>query len=180
LVDSRSSTPTSHSFPQTLSPLAASSTSLGSSGRSVEVTGRRGSLLPRQTAASAASRARRREVPRLGLEDVPRMARAEVPRVAPSASASRHRTMFAATVVSLATGLGTVDSHDTARPTSHRRRRRSQLCSWHTQASSYLQRHRPQRLSSTLTSQRHVPFSATAPVTTRPTGGASTPVPPTT
>jgi hypothetical protein len=60
LVASRLSTPMSHSFPQTLSPLAASSTSLESSGRSAEVTGRRGSLLPRQTAASAASRARRR------------------------------------------------------------------------------------------------------------------------
>jgi hypothetical protein len=180
LVASRSSTPTNHSFPQTLSPLAASSTSLGSSGRSAKVTRRRGSLLPRQTAASAASRARHREAPRLGLEDVPRMARAEAPRVAPSASASQHRTMFAATVASLATGPGTVNSHNAARPTSHRRRRRSQLCSWHTQASSYLQRHRLQQLSSTLTSRRHTPFSATAPVTSRPTGGASTPVPPTT
>jgi hypothetical protein len=48
------------------------------------------------------------------------------------------------TVASLAIGLSSVDSHNAARPTSHRwRRRRSQLCSWHMQASSYLQRHRP-------------------------------------
>jgi hypothetical protein len=53
----------------------------------------------------------------------------------------------------LAIGPRSVDNHDTARPTSHRwRRRRSQLCSWHMQASSYLQQHRPQRLSSTLMS----------------------------
>jgi hypothetical protein len=57
-----------------------------------------------------------------------RMARAQAPRVAPSASASQHRTMFAATLASLATGPRTVDSHDAAKLTSHRRRRRSQLC----------------------------------------------------
>jgi hypothetical protein len=50
--------------------------------------------------------------------------------------------------------------------------------SWHTQASSYLQRHRPQRLSSTLMSREHTPSSATAPATTRLMGGASIPVSP--
>jgi hypothetical protein len=65
-----------------------------------------------------------------------------------------------------------------AKECRHRWRRRSQLCSWHMQASSYLQRHRPQRLSSTLMSREHTPSSATAPTATRLTGGASTPMPP--
>jgi hypothetical protein len=43
--------------------------------------------------------------------------------------------------------------------------------------SSYLQRHRPQRLSA-LMSREHTPSSTTAPATTRLTGGASTPTPP--
>jgi hypothetical protein len=61
--------------------------------------------------------------------------------------------------------------------TSHRWRR-SQLCSWHTQASSYLQWHRPQRLSSTLMSREHTPSSTTAPAAIRLAGGASTTAPP--
>jgi hypothetical protein len=75
-------------------------------------------------------------------------------------------------------GPRSVDNHDAARPTSHRWRRRSQLCSWHMQASSYLQRHRPQQLSSTLMSREHTPSSAMAPTATRLMGGASTPAPP--
>jgi hypothetical protein len=47
------------------------------------------------------------------------------------AGAGRHETTPAAPAASLAIGPGTVDSHDAPRPTSHRRRRRSQLCSWH-------------------------------------------------
>jgi hypothetical protein len=59
---------------------------------------------------------------------VPRVALAE----APPAIRSRHETTPATTVVSLAIGSRSVDSHDAARPTSHRWR--SQVCSWHTQA----------------------------------------------
>jgi hypothetical protein len=112
-----------------------------------------------------------------GCEDVPRVAPAEAPPATPPATRSRHETMPATTVASLAIGPRSVDSHDAARPTSHRWRR-SQLCSWHTQASSYLQRHRSQRLSSTLMSREHTPSSATAPAMTRLTDGASTPAPP--
>jgi hypothetical protein len=133
------------------------------------VTGRRGSPLPRWAAASAVSHARR--------VDVPRVAPAEAPPAALPATRSRHETTPATTVASLAIGPRSVDSHDAASPTSHRWRR-SQLCSWHTQASSYLQRHRPQQLSSTLMSREHTPSSVAALATTRLTGGASTPAPP--
>jgi hypothetical protein len=51
----------------------------------------------------------------------------EVPKAASSTIRSRHETMAVTTAASLATGPGIVDSHDVARPTSHRRRRR--LCS---------------------------------------------------
>jgi hypothetical protein len=94
-----------------------------------------------------------------------------------SATRSQHETAPATTVASLAIGPRSVDSHDAVRPTSHRWRR-SQLCSWHRQASSYLQLHRPQRLSSTLMSQEHTPSSTMAPAATRLTGGASTLAPP--
>jgi hypothetical protein len=93
-----------------------------------------------------------REAFRLGREDVPRVA----PTAAPPATRSWHETTPATTVANW----------------------RSWLCSWHTQASSYLQRHRPQRLSSTLMSREHTPSSAMAPATTRLTCGASTPAPP--
>jgi hypothetical protein len=142
------------------------------------VTKRRGSPLPRWAIASAASQARRVEAPRPGHEDVPRVAPAKGPTAVSLATRSRHEMMSATTVASLAIGPRSVDSHDTARPTSHRWRRRSQLCSWHTQASSYLQRHWPQRLSSILMSREHMPSSATAPATTRLMGGVSTPTPP--
>jgi hypothetical protein len=135
---------------------------------------RRGSLFPRLAATSVARRA---ETPRPGREDVPRVMPAEAPRVAPPAGAGQHETTPAAPAASLAIGPGTVDSHDAPRPTSHRRRK-SQLCSWHMRASSYLQRHRPQRLFFTLTNQKHTLSSATAPIMTRLTGGASTPAPP--
>jgi hypothetical protein len=79
----------------------------------------KGSLLPRQETTSAANHAK------LGSKLL--------------ASQSRHQTTPAATVASLATGPRSVDSHDAARPTSPRQRR-SQLCSWHMQASSYLRR----------------------------------------
>jgi hypothetical protein len=91
------------------------------------VTRRRGS--PRHEAANAASRARRVEAPRPGHEDMLRVVPVEVPKVAPSATRSRHETMAVTTVASLATGAGTVDSHDVGRPTSHKRRRRRRLCS---------------------------------------------------
>jgi hypothetical protein len=160
-----------HNLSRDLSPSAGSYISLGNSGRSARVTGRKESPLPRRAAASAASHARRVEAPRPGREDVPRV----VTTVAPPATRSRHETTPATTVASLAIGPRSADSHDAARPTSHRWR--SQLCSWHTQASSYLQRHRPQQLSSTLMSREHTPSSATAP-TTRLIGGASTPASP--
>jgi hypothetical protein len=154
-----------------LSPSAGSYISLMNSGRSARVTGRRWSPLPRWAATSAVSRARCAEAPSPGRDDVPRVAPAE----APTATRSWHETTPATTVASLAIGPRIVDSHDATRPMSHRWR--SQLCSWHTQASSYLQRHQPQRLFSTLMSREHKPSSATAPTTIRLKGGASTPAP---
>jgi hypothetical protein len=139
------------------------------------VTGRRGSPLPRRAAASGTSRA---EAPKPGRKDVRRVAPAEAPPAAPPATRSRHETTSATTVARLAIGPRSVDSHDAARLTSHRRRRRSQLYSWHMQASSYLQRYRLQRLSSTLMSREHTPSSVTTPTATRLMGGASTPAPP--
>jgi hypothetical protein len=91
------------------------------------VTRRRGSP-PRHVAANAASRARRVEAPRPGREDMLKVVPAEAPKAPPSATRSQHETTTVTTVASLATGPGTVDSHDAARPTSHRRRRR-RLCS---------------------------------------------------
>jgi hypothetical protein len=119
----------------------------------------------------------RAEAPKPGRKDVQRVAPVEAPPMAPPAIRSRHETAPTTTVASLTIGLRSVDSHDVARPTSHRWRR-SQLYSWHMQASSYLQQHRPQRLSSTLMSREHTPSSATAPTATRLTGGAKTPAPP--
>jgi hypothetical protein len=145
---------------------------IGNSGRPARVTGRRESPLPRRAAASAASGTSRAEAPKPGRKDVPRVAPVE----ASPATRSRHETAPATTVASLTIGPSSVDSHDAARPTSHRWR--SQLCSWHMQSSSYLQRHWSQRLSSTLMSREHTPSSATAPAATRLTGGASTPTPP--
>jgi hypothetical protein len=167
-----------HNLSRGLSPSAGSYISLGNNGRPARVTGRRGSPLPRWAVTSAASQARRMEAPRPGHEDVPRVALAEEPTTAPPATRRRHEMTPTTTVPSLAIGPRSVDSHDTARPTPHRWRRRRQLCSWHTQTSSYLQRHWPQRLSSTLMSREHTPSSAMAPATTRLTGGALTPVPP--
>jgi hypothetical protein len=63
---------------------------------------------------------------------VPRVAPAEVSAAAPLATRSRYETTPATTMASLTIGLRNVDSHDAARPTSHRWRRRSQLCFWHT------------------------------------------------
>jgi hypothetical protein len=120
-----------------LSPSAGSYISLENSGRPARVTGRRGSPLPRRAAVSATSHVRHVEAPRPGREDVPRVAPAEAPSAAPPATRSRHETTPATTVTSLAIRPRSVDSHGTARPTSHRWRR-SQLCSWHKQASSYL------------------------------------------
>jgi hypothetical protein len=153
-----------------LSPSAGSYISLENSRRSARVTERRGSPLPRRAAASTASGTSRAEVPKLGRKDVPTVAPAEAPPAAPPATRSQHETTSTITVGSLAIGPRSVDSNDAARPTSHRWRRRSQLCSWHVQASSYLQRHRPQRLASTSMSREHMPSSATALAATRLTG----------
>jgi hypothetical protein len=101
-----------HSLSQDLSPSAGSYISLGNSGRPIGVTGRRGSPLPRRAAVSAACHARG--------EDVPRVAPVETPPMAPSATRSRHEMTSATTVASLAIGPRSVDSHDVARPTSHR------------------------------------------------------------
>jgi hypothetical protein len=163
-----------HSLSRDLSLSAGSYISLRNRGKPARVTGRRGSPLPRRAAARATRHA---EAPRPGCEDVPRIAPAEAPPVAAPATKSRHETTPATTVASLAIRPRSVDSHDAVRPTSHRKRRRSQLCSWHTQALSYLQRHRPQRLS-TLMSREHTPSSASAPAMTRLTGGVSTPASP--
>jgi hypothetical protein len=67
-----------------------------------------------------------------------RVAPTETPTAAVAATRSRHETTPATTVASLAIGPRSVDRHDTVRPTSHRWRRRSRLCSWHTQALNYL------------------------------------------
>jgi hypothetical protein len=107
--------------------------SLGNSGRPARVTGRRGSPLPQLAAASAASGTKRVEAPKPGREDVSRVA----PPTAPPAIKSRHETTPATIVASLVIGPRSVDSHDAVSPTLHRWRR-SQLCSWHTQTSSYL------------------------------------------
>jgi hypothetical protein len=112
-----------HRLSRGLSPSVGSYISLGNSGRPARVTGRRGSPLPRWAAASAASDTRRAEAPKPGREDVLRVASVE----APPATRSRHETMPATTVASLAIGPGSVDSHDATRPTLHRWR--SQLCS---------------------------------------------------
>jgi hypothetical protein len=143
---------TNHNLSRGLSPSAGSYISLGNSERSARVTGRRGSPLPRRAAASAASGTSHAEAPKPRRKEVPRVAPAEVPPAAPPTTKSRHETAPATTVASLVIGLRSVDSYEAVRPTSHRWRRRSQLCSWHMQASSYLQRHRPQWLSSTLMS----------------------------
>jgi hypothetical protein len=126
--------------PQPLSgpiTIGGSYISLGNSGRSARVTGRRGSPLPRWAATSAASGTSHTEAPKPGCKDVPRVAPVEAPPAVPPATRSRHETAPATTVASLAIGPRSVDNHDAARPTSHRWRR-NQLCSWHMQASSYL------------------------------------------
>ena len=156
---------TNHRLPLGLSLSAGSYISLGSSGRPARVTRRRGSP-PRHEAADAANRARRVEASRPGREDMLRVVPVEVPKAAPSATRSRHETTAVTTAASVATGPGTVGSHDVVRPTSHRRRRRRRPCSWHMQASSHLQQHRPQRHSSTLMSRKHALSSATAPTRT--------------
>jgi hypothetical protein len=125
----------SHSASRDLSPLAGSSSSLESSGLSAKVTGRRGSLLPRQVATSVASAASHAKTPRQGREDVPRV----MPRVAPLGSKSQHEMTLATTAASLVIGARILDGHDTARPTSRRQRRRSsRLSSSLMRASNYL------------------------------------------
>jgi hypothetical protein len=88
---------------------------------------RRGSPPPRHGAANAASRAKCAEAPRPGREDKLRVVPAEAPKAVPSATRSQHEMTAVTTVASLATGPGNVGSHDAARPSSHRRRRK--LCS---------------------------------------------------
>jgi hypothetical protein len=168
---------TNHNHSRGLSPSAGSYISLGNSGRPTRVTGGRGSPLPRQAAASMACGTSCAEAPKSKRKDVSRVAPAEALPAVPPATRSRHETAPATTMASLAIGPRSVDSHDATKPTSHRWRR-SQLCSWHMQASSYLQWHQPQQLSSTLMSREHTPSSSTAPAATRLTGSASTPAPP--
>jgi hypothetical protein len=90
---------------------------------------KKGGPLPRWAAASTASRTRHAEAPKPEREDVPRVVPVEAVTAASPAIRSRHETTLATTVVSLAIGPMSVDSHDALRPTSHRWRRRSQLCS---------------------------------------------------
>jgi hypothetical protein len=89
---------------------------------------RRGSPPSRHVAADGA---RRVEAPRPGCEDMLRVVPVEAPKATPSATRSRHKMKVVTTVASLATRLGTIDSHDAAKPTSHRRRQRQRrrLCS---------------------------------------------------
>jgi hypothetical protein len=87
---------------------------------------KKGSPPPGHGAANATSRARRVEAPRPGREDKLRVVPTEAPKAAPLATRSRHEMTAVTTVTSLATGPGNVGSHDAARPTSHRRRRK--LC----------------------------------------------------
>jgi hypothetical protein len=105
--------------------IAGSYISLGSSGRPVMVT-RRGSPPPRHVAAN---KARRVEAPRPGRKDMLRVVPAKAPKAATLATRSRHVTTAVTTVASLASSLGTVDSHDVDRPMSHRRRRKRRLYS---------------------------------------------------
>jgi hypothetical protein len=72
-----------HNLSRGLSPSVGSYISLRNRERPVRVTGRRGSPLPRQAAASVASWARRAEAHRPGREDVPRIAFAEASRRRP-------------------------------------------------------------------------------------------------
>jgi hypothetical protein len=78
------------------------------------------------------------KTPRQGREDVSRVTIVEAPRVAPLASKSRHETTLATTAASLVIGPRIVDSHDTVRPTSRKRRRSNRLCSLLMRASNYL------------------------------------------
>ena len=96
---------------------------------------RRGSPPPRGVAASAASRVGRATTLRPGREDVSGVIPMKAPEEAPPADSSRRQKIPTTNVSGLAIGPRNVDSHTTARPTSHRRRR-SRLCSWHMRASS--------------------------------------------
>jgi hypothetical protein len=111
---------TNHNLSRGLSPSVGSYVSLGNSERPARVIGRRGSPLPRRVAASAASVISRAEAPKPECEDVSRVAPAEAPSTEPPATRSRHETIPATTVVSLTIWPRSVDSHDEARPTSHR------------------------------------------------------------
>jgi hypothetical protein len=118
-----------HNLSQGVSPSVRSYISLENSGRPARVTGRRGSPLPRRAVASEASGTSLMEASKPGRNDVSRVAPVEAPPAAPPAIRSWHETASAATVASLAIGTRSVDNHDAARPTSHRWRRRRQLCS---------------------------------------------------
>jgi hypothetical protein len=87
--------------------------------------GKKGESSP---STGAASLARIVEAPR-PRRDVSRVAPVEAPPAPPLATRSRHETMPATTVASLAIGPRIVDNHDAARPTSHGWRRMSQLYS---------------------------------------------------
>jgi hypothetical protein len=90
------------------------------------VTRRRESPPPQHGAANAASRV---EAPRPGREDKLRVVPAKASKASSAATRSRHEMTAVTIVASLATGPGNVDSHDAAKPTSHRWRRRRKLCS---------------------------------------------------
>jgi hypothetical protein len=89
-------------------------------------------LTQEQWEACQGDRKKGESSPSSGREDVARVAPAEAPMAVPPATKMRHETMLTTTVPSLAIGPRSVDIHDAARATSHRWRRRSQLCSWHT------------------------------------------------
>ena len=166
-----------HNLSRGLSPSAGSYISLGNSVRPAQGDGKKGESPPSTGGRKRGKRHKSRGGAQAGAQGRAEGSAHGGAPAAPSATRSRHETAPATTVASLAIGSRSVDSHDAVRSMSHRWRR-SQLCSWHMQASSYLQRHQPQRLSSTLMSQGHTPSSATAPAATRLTGGASTPAPP--
>jgi hypothetical protein len=74
-------------------------------------------------------RGKPRKAPMPRREDKLSVVPAEAPKTLSSATTSRHEMTTVTTVASLATWPGNVDSHDTARATSHRRRRSRKLCS---------------------------------------------------
>jgi hypothetical protein len=91
--------------------------------------GKKGQSPPSTGGRKRSKRHKSRGGAQAGRKNVPRVAPAEAPLAVPPATRSRHETAPDTTVASLAIGPRSVNSHDAARPTLHRWRRRSQLYS---------------------------------------------------